>query len=142
MHAYRIVSRRQRTSPDTAITALTGMTTPCAVVPDLEHDYRVEFTWDGQLNDKCSLKVDGARVAIGLEYRERATIPAQAQPQGYDRYTGFEYQRHDDTVVDLVVGEEFSGVRDRRSARLVPIVTVQSTNPTVTGAAASAVPPH
>ncbi|MEV4125173.1 hypothetical protein [Nocardia sp. NPDC049707] len=77
-----------------------------------------------------------------LEYRESTTIPAQARQQGYDRYTGFEYESHADSIVDLVVGDEFSGVQQRRSARLLPIVTVQSTNPVVTRAVASAVLPH
>ncbi|MEV2220007.1 hypothetical protein AB0E01_09035 [Nocardia vinacea] len=133
---------KQGTSPDTAITALTGTATPCVVVPQLEPDHRVEFTWEGQMNDKCTLTADGAHVEIGFEYRERATIPVQARQQEYDRYTGFEYERHGDTVVDLVVGEEFSGVQDRRSARLVPIVTVQSPKPVVSRAVAAAVLPH
>ncbi|MEV6334705.1 hypothetical protein AB0M12_08300 [Nocardia vinacea] len=86
------------------------------------------------MNDKCTLTADGAHVEIGFEYRERATIPVQAGQQEYDRYTGFEYERHGDTVVELVVGEEFSGVQDHRSARLVPIVTVLSPKPEVTRA--------
>ena len=86
------------------------------------------------MNDKCTLTADGAHVEIGFEYRERATIPVQAGQQECDRYTGFEYERHGDTVVELVVGEEFSGVQDHRSARLVPIVTVLSPKPEVTRA--------
>lgn len=71
-----------------------------------------------------------------------ATIPVQARQQEYDRYTVFEYERHGNTIVDLVVGEEFSGVQDRRSARLVPIVTVHSPKPVVTRAVAAAVLPR
>ncbi|MGY2032248.1 hypothetical protein [Nocardia gipuzkoensis] len=134
---------KQGTSPDTAVTALTGMTSPCMVVSDLQVDHRVELAWERQTSgDKCILTVDGARVTIDLQYRERATIPAEARQKSFEGYTGFEYERGDGTFIDLVVGEAFSAVQDRRSARLVPIIRVLSRNPSVAQAVASAALQH
>ncbi|MFQ6326076.1 hypothetical protein ACLMAL_08045 [Nocardia sp. CWNU-33] len=99
--------------------------------------------WERQTGaDECILAVDGARLTIDLQYRERATIPAEARQKSFDRYTGFEYERGDGTFIDIVVGEEFSGVENRRSARLVPIIRVLSRNPAVAQTVASAALQH
>ncbi|MGK8557533.1 hypothetical protein [Nocardia gipuzkoensis] len=134
---------KQGTSTDTAVTALTGMASACMAVPDLQSDHRVEFAWERQMSgDKCILTVDGARVTIDLQYRERATIPAEARQKSFEGYTGFEYERGDGTFIDLVVGEEFSALRDRRSTRLVPIIRVLGGKPAVAQAVASAALRH